>query len=234
MDNFMQHVRDIRIGERYQLLRKLGSGSFGKVYTGMPREHRLLLKHTLTLPLGRDIETGEEVAVKLEHYDVGQSLLDEEVVIYQTLAGKTGFPRVYWHGQLHDFTILVFELLGPNLEDLFRYCGNRFSLKTTLMLADQLLRRFEVLHSHNYLHRDVKPENFLLGLNRRGNVVYITDLGLAIHSDPEMWRPSGTPTRDVSARPPQLLGTCRYASINGHLGVGKWEWHLSIYKDRLT
>ena len=114
------------------------------------------------------------------------------------------------------------------------YCGNQFSLKTTLILADQLLHRFEALHSHDYLHRDVKPENFLLGLNRRGNVVYITDLGLAIHSDPEMWRPSGTPTRDVSARPPQLLGTCRYASINGHLGVGKWEWHLSIYKDRLT
>ncbi|OAG37813.1 hypothetical protein AYO21_07919 [Fonsecaea monophora] len=190
-------------GGRYHLVRKIGSGSFGHVY------------------LGRDAETGNEVAMKLEHHSVAPSFLSEEVRIYRSLAGEAGFPEVYWHGDRDDFAILVFELLGPNLEDLFRYCGNQFSLKTTLMLADQLLRRFESLHSNNYLHRDIKPENFLLGLGERGNTVYMTDLGLAIYRHPDRWGSNSPPRppRDVKARPPQLLGTCRYASIRGHLGI---------------
>ncbi|KIX02323.1 uncharacterized protein Z518_08264 [Rhinocladiella mackenziei CBS 650.93] len=204
MDNFVQRVRDIRIGDKYQLLRKLGSGSFGKVYLA-----------------GRDVDCGKEVAIKLEHYTVEPSLLDEEVEIYQVLAGHTGFPRVYWHGRLHDFTIMVFELLGPNLEDLFRYCGNQFSLKTTLMLADQLLRRFEVFHSLHFLHRDIRPENFLLGMGRRGNVVYMIDLGLAIYHQPQRLGSSSAAASDDPACSSQLLGTSRYASISGHFGVAQ-------------
>jgi serine/threonine protein kinase len=162
--------------------------------------------------------------MKFKHHDVAPSLLVEEAQIYQSLAGQTGFPQIYWHGRQDDFTILVFELLGPNLEDLFRYCGNQFSLKTTLILADQLLRRFETLHAHHYLHRDVKPENFLLGTSMRGNTVYMTDLGLAIYRDPREWSSFSASARNVTARtarPPELLGTCRYASINGHLGIGR-------------
>ena len=169
------------------------------------------------------METREEVAIKLEHHSVDPSLLDEEVEIYQSLSGHNGFPLVYWHGCLHDFTILVFELLGPTLKDLFRYCGNQFSLKTTLMLADQLLRRFEALHSHHYLHRDVKPENFLLGMGQQGNVVYMTDLGLAIYRRPQPLSSGSAAAHDHPTRSPQLLGTCRYASINGHLGIGRWQ-----------
>jgi serine/threonine protein kinase len=124
----------------------------------------------------------------------------------------------------NDFSALVFELLGPNLEDLLRYCGNRFSLKTTLMLADQLLRPLEALRAHYYLHRDIKPKNFLLGstIGRQGNVFYLTDLSLAVHRRPDQWDYSRIDSRaELPARPPKLLGTCRCASINGHLDVGK-------------
>ncbi|KAK5202497.1 hypothetical protein LTR41_011751 [Exophiala xenobiotica] len=76
---------------------------------------------------------------------------------------------------------------GRTWEDVFRYCGSQFSLKTTLMLVDQLLRRFETLHSNHYLHRDVKPENFLLGMGQPGNIVYMTVLGLAIYRHPDRW-----------------------------------------------
>lgn len=114
---------------------------------------------------------------------------------------------------------MVFELLGPNLEDLFQYCDGRFSLKTTLMLTDQLLRRIEDLHAVRYLHRDIKPENFLLGTGRQGNVVFMTDFGLASYRRID----HGQPTFREQVGPPRLslVGTCRYASINGHLAVGK-------------
>jgi serine/threonine protein kinase len=155
------------------------------------------------------------VAIKLEHHTAYPSFLEEEVEITRSFSGRVGFPQLYWDGVKDGFTVMVFELLGPNLEDLFRYCGNRFSLKTTLMIFDQLLYRFESLHSKHYLHRDVKPENFLMGVGRRGNIIYMTDLGLAIDHQPNQ-----TVSGSTSVRNPQLIGTCRYASINGHLGIG--------------
>ena len=74
---------------------------------------------------------------------------------------------------------MVFDLLGPSLEDLFNLCRRKFSLKTVLMLADQLIRRLEYIYSKWVLHPDVKPENFLMGVGKHGNQVFVTDLGLA-------------------------------------------------------
>ena len=74
-----------------------------------------------------------------------------------------GIPDVKWFGSEGDYNVLVIDLLGLSLEDLFNYCGKKFSLKTALMLADQMISRLEFMHSRSYIHRDVKPDNFLIG-----------------------------------------------------------------------
>ena len=110
---------------------------------------------------------------------------------------------------------MVFELLGPSLEDLFNYCDRSFSLKTVLMLADQIIARLQHIHSRNVIHQDIKPENFLMGVGRNGNCVYATDLGLASEL---LHREAPPPTRRSESR---LLGTANFASLNGHRGISR-------------
>lgn len=64
----------------------------------------------------------------------------------------------------NEFIYLATDLLGPSLEDLFNLCGSKFSLKTTLMLFYQLLERMEAMHGKNYIHRDIKPDNIMMGM----------------------------------------------------------------------
>lgn len=136
-----------------------------------------------------------------------------EAEIYKELRGRPGIPEVYWYGHDCEFRVLVFELLGPNLQHLLNYCGGKFSLKTVLMLADQLIPRLQQIH-RKYVHRDIKPENILKGTGRKGNDIYITDIGLAEEyglnrRQDDSWAGNG-----------HLIGTVRYASIRAHTGKG--------------
>ncbi|MCJ1461607.1 serine/threonine protein kinase [Pseudocyphellaria aurata] len=187
---------DLRIEGKYRLQRRIGGGGFGAVY------------------IATSVETGEEVAIKLEHVKIDPSLLSYEEEYYKQLAGGAGIPHVYEFLYECEYRALVFDLLGPSLEDLFNFCGRKFSLKTVLMLADQLIRRLEFIHSKGLVHRDVKPDNFLMGTGRRGNVVYVTDLGLTTerrHAQ-VVFNPEAKEVRHI-------IGTERFASINGHLGI---------------
>jgi serine/threonine protein kinase len=120
---------------------------------------------------GTNIQTNEEVAIKLENVKTKHPQLLYESKIYRILQGGTGIPNVRWFGVEGDYNVLVMDLLGPSLEDLFNFCSRKLSLKTVLMLADQMINRVEFVHSKSFLHRDIKPDNFLMGLGRRANQV---------------------------------------------------------------
>lgn len=74
---------------------------------------------------------------------------------------------------------MVIELLGPSLEDMFSFCGGKLSLKTVILLAEQLISRIEIMHKRGYIHRDLKPENILMGLEENANTLHLIDYGLA-------------------------------------------------------
>ena len=103
---------------------------------------------------------------------------------------------------------------GPSLEDLFSYCNRKFSLKTVLLLADQLISRVEFIHSRNYVHRDLKPDNLLMGIGKRGNLVNIIDYGLA-----KLHRDTTTDRHIAYKENKNFAGTLPYASLDTHLGV---------------
>ncbi|XP_052765078.1 casein kinase I-like isoform X4 [Mya arenaria] len=187
---------ELRVGNKYRLGRKIGSGSFGDIY------------------LGTDISNGEEVAIKLECVKTKHPQLHIESKIYRMMQGGVGIPTIKWCGAEGDYNVMVMELLGPSLEDLFNFCSRKFSLKTVLLLADQLISRIEYIHSKNFIHRDVKPDNFLMGLGKKGNLVYIIDFGLA-----KKYRDARTHQHIPYRENKNLTGTARYASINTHLGI---------------
>ncbi|KAL4560058.1 hypothetical protein LXL04_032206 [Taraxacum kok-saghyz] len=185
-----------RVGNKYRLGRKIGSGSFGEIY------------------LGTNIQTNEEVAIKLENIKTKHPQLLYESKLYKILQGGTGIPNVRWFGVEGDYNVLVLDLLGPSLEDLFNFCNRKLSLKTVLMLADQMINRVEFVHCKSFLHRDLKPDNFLMGLGRRANQVYAIDFGLA-----KKYRDSSTHQHIPYRENKNLTGTARYASMNTHLGI---------------
>ncbi|KAL2953172.1 hypothetical protein AAZX31_19G152000 [Glycine max] len=192
MSVMMDHV----IGGKFKLGRKIGSGSFGELYIAV------------------NIQTGEEVAVKLEPVKTKHPQLLYESKLYMLLQGGTGIPHLKWFGVEGDYNVMAIDLLGPSLEDLFNYCNRKLTLKTVLMLADQLINRVEYMHSRGFLHRDIKPDNFLMGLGRKANQVYIIDYGLA-----KKYRDLQTHRHIPYRENKNLTGTARYASVNTHLGI---------------
>ena len=187
---------DLKVGGKYRLGRKIGHGSFGDIY------------------LAINIQNNEEVAVKLEKVRSSHPQLLYESRVIRSLQGGAGIPNIFWYGVEGDYNVMVMELLGPSLEDLLQYCKPCLSVKTVLMLADQMITRIEYVHSKNFIHRDIKPDNFIIGLGPKAHMVYVIDCGLS-----KKYRDSKTNLHIPYREGKSLTGTARYASVYTHLGI---------------
>ena len=187
---------NVVVAGKYRLEKKIGSGAFGEIY------------------LCTCLEDNKPVAIKIEKMGTRHPQLLYESRVVKQLFGAPGLPTVL-HSGVHDETnVMVMDLLGPSLEELLTICSKKMSLKTVLMLADQILCRLHYIHSKNYIHRDVKPENFLIGMGRKCSILHVVDFGLAKqYRNPKSHR--HIPYRDGKS----LTGTARYASLNTHLGI---------------
>lgn len=184
--------------KKFQNHKKNKSGSFGEIFQAI------------------NILNNEYLAIKVEKKSIKHPKLLFEAKLYTYLHKDyytldKGIPKVYLYTTEGDFNLMVMDLLGPSLEQLLVFCGYRFSIKTVLMIADQVLTRIQYLHSKHFLHRDLKPDNLLIGLGKKAHKVFLIDLGLA-----KKFSQNGVhlPWKENK----DLVGTARFASLNTHLG----------------
>jgi serine/threonine protein kinase len=187
------------INSTYQLGAKIGAGSFGKIYTAV------------------NVNTQEEVAIKVEDINTKSPQLLLEAKLYQYLHSDNsepaeGFPRMIQCITHSHYNLLVLELMGKSIDELFYLCDDRFSLKTVLMIAEQAITRVEYLHSKGFLHRDIKPENLLIGAGKQKDIIYMIDFGLS-----KKFMRDGKHIEFAEGK--KLTGTARYSSINTHKGL---------------
>ncbi|XP_062154569.1 casein kinase 1-like protein HD16 [Alnus glutinosa] len=195
----------------YRIERKLGKGGFGQVYVGRRVSH-LNTNERTTGP------GAVEVALKFEHRSSKGCNYGPpyEWQVYNTLGGSHGVPRLHYKGRQGDYYVMVMDILGPSLWDVWNNNSHTMSTEMVACIAIEAISILEKMHSRGFVHGDVKPENFLLGPPGTPDEkkLFLVDLGLATR-----WRDTTTGMHvEYDQRPDVFRGTVRYASVHAHLG----------------
>ncbi|KAH7918395.1 casein kinase I isoform delta [Leucogyrophana mollusca] len=185
----------VRVDGRFSLKECLGVGSYGVVYRA------------------QDVISNKEVAIKLEPCSRNPSSLEHEFNVLKKLKGGVGFPQPIWFGRELSHYALALDNLGESLHNIFASCSHQFSLFDVLALGSQLISRLEYMHSRNYIHRDIKPQNILIGRGDSKHIVFLIDFGIA-----KEFRDSATCAHIPFHQNHAFVGTPAFASINHHLG----------------
>ena len=202
--NEVQKLEDLKpdplinkiIFNKYTIIQKIGKGSFGNIY------------------LSKDNYTNNFYAIKIENKNLGYNFLQNEADILLYLnCPKT--PAVKSFGYTSNYNILIMELLGKSLEDIFENIlqKKKMSLRCVCNLGYQMLEILEFIHKKNIIHRDIKPDNFLMS-NGDNKYLYLLDFGLA-----KKYRESDNSPHFPLIVGKKLTGTARYASVNALNGV---------------
>jgi serine/threonine protein kinase len=177
------------IANKYRIINKIGSGSFGFIFKGI------------------NVRTNEKVAIKIENVSDELKLLKHESNVYRILSNIVGVPKIKWYGKDELYYYMVIDLYGKSLQDLIDI-KNKLSFKTTLQIGINILNILMKIHDVGFVHRDIKPENFLLTLDKPTKICLI-DFGLSKlyvinnkHIDFKYKK--------------KFLGTLNFASINSH------------------
>ena len=182
------------VGDDYEVLSKLGTGTFGSVWRV------------------RDLALEREVALKMLHPrvatdSVAVSRFRREARLAAQLAHPAIVPIYDWdsRGEVAWYTMELAE--GGSVANLMARAGSR-TLAEIAGPIDAILDGLNAAHANAIIHRDLKPENILIDRYRRWR---ITDFGIANETGAELGGPSGTP---AFAAPEQLLGESQGPAVD--------------------
>ena len=200
----MKKTQEIKLRNREKIFdknytiivnRQLGKGGFGQIY------------------LGRNIKDNTPIAIKVEDSS-NRSHLHLEYEILKDIQGGIGIPRIfkYRQGQKHNY--LIMELLGKSIEKLFSDNEKCFTYKTIFQIGYQMIERIQYVHYKGYIHRDIKPGNFVIGRGEKNKIIYIIDFGLS-KKYIDLETNKHIPYKEGKG----LTGTARYVSLFTHYGI---------------
>jgi serine/threonine protein kinase len=181
------------LSNKYNIIKKLSEGSFGTIYKG------------------ENVRTNKFVAIKFEAKNSNSKTLKNEAKIYQYLGKQNGFSQLKWFGSTKTYNYLVIDLLGISLSESIK-SYTCFSLKMSLMLGIQIITRIKVLHDKDLLHRDIKPDNFVFGLESQTNKLYLVDFGFAKRYN---YNGKHIPEKKINS----LIGSPNFVSLNVHNNI---------------